>query len=189
MLVLITPEQNIAREVEILHALFELGLERLQVRKPNFSKLEYKEYLKQIDAKWRSKIYLHQFHELVEEFELGGKHYRKTDLLSNETVILKGKNSTGAHSISEAIELLEKFDEVFVSPVFRSISKENYSSEEDFDITKLNSRTKSRLIALGGISEVTKLDARKLGFEHFAVLGSIWKADNPIESWNKLRKI
>lgn len=184
MLILITPEKNIAREVEILHALFEMGLERLQVRKPNFSKLEYEEYLEQIDAKWRSKIYLHQYHVLVEQFGLGGRHYRKSDFPFKELHSID--SSSGAHTIEEANELLKNIEMVFVSPVFESISKQGYSSEEDFSILKLEENQRKRFIALGGINELNIQDAKHLGFEHFAVLGSVWKSGEPIEAWRKL---
>lgn len=185
MLVLFTPEQNHPEEMEIVSALFEAGLERLHLRKPKANKEEYYNYLKSIPVAYHPQIYLHQFHELKEEFPTISLHQRDQDLEISAYPV----KTSGAHSVQEALEKLERFEEIYLSPVFPSISKVGYRSEEDLSLLHLGNDLQDRIIALGGINSKNIYKAKELGFKHFAVLGSVWQSESPLKSFEALRYI
>jgi thiamine-phosphate pyrophosphorylase len=59
LLVVITPEKNHSKEIEIIISLFESGLNILHVRKPTFSENELRTYLQEIPKKFYKKIVIH----------------------------------------------------------------------------------------------------------------------------------
>ncbi|SFT80766.1 thiamine-phosphate pyrophosphorylase [Lishizhenia tianjinensis] len=185
MLILFTPEQDHPQEMEIVCALFEAGLERLHLRKPGANKEVYKAYLEALPSKYCNKVYLHQHHDLKAHFPEIKLHQRNQDL-PNENFKAQ---TTGAHSIDEALEKLEHFEEVYLSPVFPSISKPGYESRETLSIAYLAAEKRSKIIALGGISSTTIEQAKSLGYQHFALLGTVWKAEDPLEIFRQLQML
>ncbi len=77
MIVLIAPEQDIKNEIQILHQLFDAGLEFYHFRKPSKNLQEHRAYLNQIDVKHHDKIVTHYFHELAGEYNLKGIHLQE----------------------------------------------------------------------------------------------------------------
>ncbi len=75
-LIVISPEQNRSDEIDILVELFSAGLERYHVRKPHIDRAELARWIERVPAQWRSRLVLHQHHELVDAHGLGGKHWR-----------------------------------------------------------------------------------------------------------------
>ncbi len=86
-----------------------------------------------------------------------------------------GKQS--CHSFDDVESLEGKEEYCFLSPIFDSISKENYSANFDKKELKefLNKKRKIKVIALGGLTEENYLEALELGFDGGAFLGSVWK--------------
>src|SRR5436190_12973106 len=70
----ITPEHTIKDEIKIVHQLFAIGLQRLHLRKPQFSVQECKNYIAAIDHQFHSRIVIHNSFQLLKEFKLGGIH-------------------------------------------------------------------------------------------------------------------
>ena len=184
MIILFTPEQDHPQEMEIIHALFEACLERLHLRKPWATKNDYKAYLNAIPTEHLHRVYIHQYHDLKEEFPTIHLHLRNQDLPNEH---FKAE-TTGAHSVEEALEKLKSFEEVYLSPVFPSISKAGYESQALLSIAHLSAKKRSRIIALGGISNSNIEKAKLLGFNHFAILGILWQAKDPLESYRLLRE-
>ncbi|MDX1444768.1 thiamine phosphate synthase [Lishizhenia sp.] len=183
MLVLFTPEQDHPQEMEIVCALFEAGLERLHLRKPGATKNDYKAYLNAIPTEHLHRVYIHQYHDLKEEFPTIHLHLRNQDLPNEH---FKAK-TTGAHSVEEALEKLKSFEEVYLSPVFPSISKDGYKRKENLSIQHLDTNLRQRIIALGGIHPENLSNAKEFGFHHFAVLGCIWQSAHPLQSFKQLQ--
>ena len=80
-----------------------------------------------------------------------------------------------AHSISEVKDLVFDTDYVFLSPIFDSISKENYQS--NFDLIELKEDLKNvndKIIALGGVTLSNVVDLKTAGFDGYAQLGDFW---------------
>ncbi|MDO6738986.1 thiamine phosphate synthase [Wenyingzhuangia sp. 2_MG-2023] len=193
MIILISPENDVPNEIEILHQLFQQGLEYYHFRKPQKNYQEHCEYLNQIDKQYHNRIVVHYFHELVNEYSLKGIHFqeqKRKDHLDTPTDYFVKLNNMYGKTISSSFhepEDLEKctfeFDYHLLSPVFSSISKEGYNGR-GFDVNHID----KTIVGMGGVTteNLTKFD--KLGFKGVGVLGGIWNSENPVEDFKKMQR-
>jgi len=194
-MIVITNPFFIEDEIDILHSLLEEGLSLLHIRKPDFSELEMTQFLNQIKLEFRANLVLHNHHDLAEDFGICSFHFsekeRKSlnDFPARFSKPCRYKFSTSTHSI-EAFNSLENFDYAFLSPVFKSISKENYSPEKNlFEEIKSRTNHKTKMVALGGIDSQNIQEVLEKGFDDVALLGSIWKNENPLKQFKLCQKI
>ncbi|MDE1206120.1 thiamine phosphate synthase [Tenacibaculum larymnensis] len=192
MIVLIAPEKDIPNEIEILQQLFEEGLEYYHFRKPDKNYEEHVAYLNQIDEKYHDRIVTHYFHELINEFNLKGIHFqeqKRIDALENGSEYFIGLNMIGKTMSSSfhepsALENCDiEFDYHLLSPVFSSISKKGYEGR-GFDVNHID----KTIIGMGGINTDTIQKTLELGFQGIGVLGGVWNAENPVESFKKIKR-
>ena len=194
MIVLIAPEKDIENEINILNQLFEAGLAYYHFRKPDKNYQEHCEYLNQIDAKYHDRIVVHYFHELINEYNLKGIHFqeqKRIDALENgKEYFLRFTNMQGK-TISSSFhepEVLEdctiEFDYHLLSPVFSSISKKGYEGRA-FDVNTID----KTIIGMGGVNSETIPEVLKLGYQGIGVLGGVWNAENPVESFIKIKTV
>ena len=165
-LIVISSPLTIPEEPEIINTLFEKGLEIFHVHKPSLSKEEVKKFIHRISPRYHSKIYVHS-------------------------------DFPKFHSLGEVESYKSKHEYAFLSPVFDSISKSGYKSK--FDLSELESflkkiknseeQKRSRFIALGGIDESRIETCRAIGFMGVAVLGAVWKSNNPTEKFLRLKTL
>lgn len=207
MIILIAPENDIPNEIEILHQLFQNGLEYYHLRKPNKNYQEHCEYLNQIDKQYHNQIVVHYFHELVNEYNLKGIHFqeqKRRDVLiteykvqSTETFLqhyakslntqysaLSTKSvSSSFHEPEELEACTFEFDYHLLSPVFSSISKQGYEGR-GFDVNHID----KTIVGMGGVTtkNLTKFD--ELGFKGVGVLGGIWKSETPVEDFKLMKR-
>lgn len=173
-LIVITTPDFFEGENRIIAALFEEGMEKLHLRKPQSTRKKMEALIKTIPHAWYSRIVLHDHFELAKDYQLAGIH-----LNSRNTVIpegFKGSISRSCHSLQE-IQDYCRFDYVFLSPVFQSISKEGYGSGFSSEVLKKAASAgviNQKVIALGGLSEKTIPAIAGLGFGGVAVLGALW---------------
>ncbi|MBC7389276.1 MAG: thiamine phosphate synthase [Opitutaceae bacterium] len=170
-------------EIGLINQLFKSGLQRFHLRKPDVSKEHYESILKSISPENKRKIVLHQYHELAGKYNVKGLHLREVYRKSlNERQIqdlkkeLKKKNlsfSSSFHSLEELEKTDGLFDYILLSPVFESISKPGYASENVFNPTY--KKLKTPVIALGGIQSNNIGKVKELGFDGIAVLGAVWQ--------------
>ncbi|MCD8446981.1 thiamine phosphate synthase [Tenacibaculum finnmarkense] len=192
MIVLISPEKDVANEMQILHQLFEAGLECYHLRKPFKDYQEHIVYLNQIPEKYHNKIVTHYFHELVNEYSLKGIHFqeqKRRDALENGSryfIGLKMQGKTMSSSFHEPEELANcdiEFDYHLLSPIFSSISKKGYQGR-GFDVNHID----KTIIGMGGITSETISKTLALGFQGIGVLGGVWNSQNAVESFKKIQK-
>ncbi|CAM1369141.1 Thiamine-phosphate pyrophosphorylase [Tenacibaculum sediminilitoris] len=192
MIVLIASEKDIPNEIEILHQLFEEGLEYYHFRKPFKNCDEHIAYLNQVDKKYHGRIVTHYFHELINEFNLKGIHFqeqKRIDALENGSEYFIGLNMLGktmSSSFHEPEELANcdvEFDYHLLSPVFSSISKKGYEGK-GFDVNHID----KTIIGMGGINTDTIQKTIELGFQGVGVLGGVWNAENPIKSFKNIKR-
>ncbi|MCG8761736.1 thiamine phosphate synthase [Tenacibaculum finnmarkense] len=192
MIVLISPEKDVANEMQILHQLFEAGLECYHLRKPSKDYQEHIVYLNQIPEKYHNKIVTHYFHELVNEYSLKGIHFqeqKRRDALENGSryfIGLKMIGKTMSSSFHEPEELATcdiEFDYHLLSPVFSSISKKGYQGR-GFDVNHID----KTIIGMGGITSETISKTLALGFQGIGVLGGVWNSQNAVESFKNIQK-
>ena len=193
-MIVITNPVAIADEINIIHALFECGLELLHVRKPEYSIEELKLFLSKVNPEFQSRMVLHQQHQVANEFGIHRIHFTESaraalDLESkdNNDGFIK---STSIHTMANFNQLDSCFEYAFLGPIYQCISKPDYKS--DLDVVKaIAQRTnfKTKLVALGGISIENIEETYQLGFDNVALLGSIWTSNQPIQNFKLCQKI
>ena len=191
MIVLIAPEKDIPNEIELLHQLFQEGLEYYHLRKPFKDYQEHCDYLNAIDSKYHSRIVVHLHHELINDYPLKGVHFQeqmRIDHIDNPGQYFKklnmyGKTISSSFHDPQVLEDCEfEFDYHLLSPVFTSISKKGYEGK-GFNV---NHSTKL-IIGMGGITNTNIAETLSLGFGGIGVLGGVWNMDNPIQSFINLK--
>ncbi|OFY85054.1 MAG: hypothetical protein A3F72_04735 [Bacteroidetes bacterium RIFCSPLOWO2_12_FULL_35_15] len=191
-LIVISNPINLNNEHEILCSLFEAGLEYFHLRKPDLSKEELEQYILGISIQFRNRVVLHSHHQLALEYGLKGVHYSKRNSFNSMNKQFENLHqSISVHSLEEIKSVSANFQYAFLSPVFDSISKQDYKST--FDKIKLKTflhqtDTKIEVIALGGINEQNIPLAIDLGFNGIATLGAIWMSSNPVKKYKHLLK-
>jgi thiamine-phosphate pyrophosphorylase len=199
-MIVITNPIPIANEIDTIHSLFESGLELLHVRKPDFSAAEMRSFLSEIKPDLREQLALNSHHHLASAFDINRLHFSESE--RKKTILLFGKSSfetyktkgfhlsTSVHNIEDFNALDNTFEYAFLSPIFPSISKENYSSKTDlFETIKNRTNYTTKLIALGGIESKKIKQTLENGFDSIALLGTIWNQNNPIENFKSCQKI
>ena len=158
------------------------------LRKPEKTHEELTEFLRQISPKFYRQIVLHAHHDLLKKYKLKGVHFTEIirQKLSDEALIsvvkiLQKKGLTVSFSLHslEAIEQLPcTADYVFLSSIFQSISKIDYPSA--FSVESLthffeNRQSTVPVLALGGVCNDNIEIIQAIGFQGYALMGSVWK--------------
>jgi len=198
-LIVISSTDGFEHEIAHVQRMFEEGLELFHLRKPKFSTKKMRSYLEKIGSDYHSRIVIHSHHELCASFQLHGIHFTKKHLQRNfaarwlKTKYLKLVRkeitlSVGLHTISDLKTKNNKYDYVFLSPIFKSISKVGYSGTFNEDsLSQALKKTSYTVFAMGGVDEDKIERAMELGFSGAAVLGSIWKSKEPVEKFIQLQ--
>lgn len=170
--IVITQPGRVERESDTWIGLFESGLEKLHIRKPELSRDEIKALIEACPKEYHDKLVLHHFPDLAKEFALGGLHLSFEEFLSAEENEIP--LSCSVHSWEETRQVTDKAQYVFISPVFDSISKGKYFANKDLQEIPKDLKGKN-IIALGGISPDTLGKALEIGYAGVAVLGFVWQ--------------
>lgn len=192
LLIVITPDNSVPNETNIVNRLFENGLQRLHLRKPGFTVEEYRSYLKAIDSTYHNRVVLHGNFELTQEFEVRGIHLNS--MLRNDESVWKRIEdlgitnlSTSFHSWDEIRDDHYPYKYVFISPVFDSISKKGYKAAIELSEIKLlkNNELSSvnsipLIVGLGGVDVAGIKVLHEHGFDGAAMLGAIWYSNDPV---------
>lgn len=193
-----TASHEIDNEIDIISELFEIGVDYLHIRKPELDDFSLVDFVEKIPEKyWKKCISTSMI--ITKEFDLGGYHFTRDILykneLYNEKILSWLHASNKISSVSAHTELAlhkygGKFRHIIVSPLFKSISKENYSynwNMEELKNTLSSLQTKAKYFAVGGI-EINKLESVKaLDFNGVGLLGAIW--NNPESAVNTVHQI
>jgi len=190
MLIVISESDFRPQEAAIVNALFQAGLDLFHIRKYEASEKELSELIAQIEPEYRQKLVLNHHHELGLSLGLKRFHYSERDRMEWQKANWKEMSSefiysTSVHSLEDYNDLPGHFSYSFLSPVFDSISKSDYKGVK-FDLSKRQNK-ESKLIGLGGIQERNAQDAIRLGFDGIALLGAIWKSENPMEVFETIK--
>ena len=146
-------------------------------------------FLSSFSEEERKQIVLNHHHFLASEFGINRLHFSEKDRIEiGDEKIEKLHSlgfilSTSVHTVEDFEKLTSVFEYAFLSPVFDSISKENYKAVT-FDLA--NIRKDIKLIALGGVTIENFNEALNLGFDGVAFLGGVWNQGNPLKYVNQL---
>ncbi|WP_163408804.1 thiamine phosphate synthase [Flavobacterium ajazii] len=190
-MIVITNPSVVANEIGIIDSLFEEGLSLLHIRKPGFSEIETAKFIHQIKQKYRGNLVLHNHHEIAADFGINRIHFSETKRKTIGSLLISNMVlSTSTHSIEDFNALENIFEYAFLSPVFPSISKENYSSKTNlFEEIKQRENFNAKIVALGGIYSDNVEKPLQSGFDNVALLGTIWNSSNPIKNFKLCQKI
>ena len=171
-LIAITKPYFYEGEAAVIRRLLENGFDFIHLRKPD-ADIEYcRELLKKLSFEERSKIIIHDYHKLYEEFSLKGIHINK-----NVTCLPKGYQgfkTRSCHSLEDVKLYKDDFDYVFLSPIFDSISKQGYKSAFTEEVLRDASREgiiDEKVVALGGVTFEKISLLKDLGFGGAAMMG------------------
>ena len=198
-LILISSPTYFVEEDKIITTLFEEGLDILHLRKPDTAPIYAERLLTLIPEQYHKRIVVHGHFYLKEEFKLKGIHlnHRNPNLPNN----YKGHVSRSCHSLEEIKEHKRDCDYMFLSPVFDSISKQNYHANytpEEIRQAHKDGIIDKKVIALGGIDIDNIREVKSHGFGGAAIMGALWSRfdtcldkdfDKVIEHFKKLKKL
>ena len=192
-MIVITNPSAVANEISNIESLFGEGLSVLHIRKPYLSEMEMAQFIHQIKIEFRSKLVLHNHHELAENFGITRIHFSEKDRkisFDPARFLEPCRYTTSTHSIEDFNALENDFDYAFLSPVFKSISKEDYYPKENlFETLKSRINHSTKCIALGGIDSENIKETLENGFDDVALLGTIWNNENPVKQFKLCLKI
>jgi thiamine-phosphate pyrophosphorylase len=170
----ITKPFAIDGEDAIIGHLLANGFDFVHLRKPD-ADIEYcRDLLGRLTPAERSRIVVHDYASLYEEFALRGIHLNR-----NYTAYpphYRGTRTRSCHTFEEVARYKAECDYLFLSPIFDSISKRGYCSK--FSHTKLLSASctgiiDTRVIALGGVTPDKIGYLQSLHFGGVAMMGAI----------------
>lgn len=175
-------EGTYPNETDHVVELLDAGLERFHVRKPDASIGELKVYLSSIPEKYRSRIYVHYHRKLAEQFDCKLHLQFKFAVIQGE---VQPCDSVSVHSLEEFEQIDGKIESCTLSPIFESISKENYAANPELD--RIPRERSTRVLALGGVDVDTIIKAKELNFNGAAALGAIWHiGGKPIDNYKSI---
>ncbi|MFO8235280.1 MAG: thiamine phosphate synthase [Bacteroidales bacterium] len=176
--IIISPPEGIINETKFITLLFRHGLKYFHLRKPSFSKNDLEQFIEDIPSGFRNRIILHNHYDVAEKYQLKGIHItNRTKNQGFEKNYKKSHISISTHSFNELSHLKPLYNYAFLSPVFDSISKNNYKSNfhlKDIQHFLKHKRPNTEIIALGGICADNIPKIQNLGFDGFAVMGGLW---------------
>lgn len=190
--IVITLPHFIPNEAHYINQLLESGIDLLHFRKPDATREDCERLLKEIPAKWYPQIVMHDYFDLCTEYRLHGIHLNSRNHQIPEH--FSGSLSRSCHSLEEATDALKetkdatkevtdalqqnKYDYVFLSPIFDSISKQGYHhafTPEQLTLAAKEGIINERVIALGGVTESALPQLAAWHFGGAAFLGDVWR--------------
>lgn len=176
MYIVITLPHFFEGEADAITLLFQSGLQRLHLRKPDSSIDECRQLLRDIPAVYHPRIVLHDHHQLVTEYTIGGVHLNGRN--PQPPTGWQGNISRSCHSLQEVAEWKPRCTYVTLSPIFNSISKQGYNAaftHEQLTEAHAHGIIDHKVIALGGICADNANQAMQYGFGGVMVLGDAWE--------------
>ena len=179
-----------------LAELLAQGPARLHLRKPEWPAAQLETLVQALPPPLHPRLVLHGHPHLVRQYRLGGLHLtgRQRAAARRRPALLPGQTlSTSFHSLAEIARTRRRYDYVFLSPIFDSISKEGYAS--GFDLAAVQSFLQKLarrpgyqppVLALGGIEAQNIGLVRSAGFAGAAVLGAVWGSAEPVVAWQEV---
>ena len=192
--ILLTHPHEIPGELELVAQFSEWGLGRLHVRKPKFEEGQMRLFLEELIKVPDLDLVLHSHYDLALEYPVTGIHLtgRSREEFQQRNESWKWEHlivSTGFHDIGQVLDPGFRYQYVFLSPVFPSISKPGYSANFNKEtLLEMNRDSQMPVFALGGIDAETIQEAEAMGFSGAGILGGVWHQPDPLlafkQVWN-----
>jgi thiamine-phosphate pyrophosphorylase len=194
-LLLITAPTALPNEPSLLTDLLAQGLSRLHLRKPDWSASQLESLVQALPAQFYPRLVLHGHPQLVRRYQLGGLHLPAAQRATKRPRLLLGQTlSTSFHSLAEISRHRCRYDYVFLSPIFDSISKIGYASTFRLPVVRTHLHVlaaragyRPQVLALGGVTAENIELLEPAGFAGAAVLGAIWQSSDPVAAFRHLQ--
>jgi thiamine-phosphate pyrophosphorylase len=179
-------------EHAVVEDLFAAGLTRFHLRKSRFSWRELRGWVEALPEELLGKIVVHSQSGLVLDYGLGGLHLRAgqrppADWPAEIPV---------SYACSNFEDLVGSRNPAYatIGPVFQNEGRRDRDHEPQRtpeEYAEILKSWKARpgaspLLALGGITTENIHRVRELGFDGFAVVGSVWDAEDPVDAFEQL---
>lgn len=174
-IIAITTPKVFNDDTYLIKGLLDKGVDIIHLRKPDSTIDECRNLLETLSSEYLSRIIIHDYPELYDEFSLKGIHVNKK--IKTLPVGYHGFKTRSCHSLEEVIRYKSEYDYLFLSPIFDSISKAGYKSgfsSEDLLRASQSGIIDSKVVALGGVT-FDKLDyLQSLNFGGVAMIGGLY---------------
>ncbi len=171
-IIVITQPHAVDSESKLILAALSAGAQRLHIRKPEWSRAQMSELLGELPEWARGRITIHDHFELCSEFGVGA-HVNGRNPVAPDCCTPKSRS---CHSLEEVKESQE-FDYMTLSPIYDSISKQQYCSNFTHD-ELLNGGISRKVVALGGVTPRHIPQLYGLGFGGAALMGYVWQDES-----------
>lgn len=183
----ITPYDIIDHEADIITRLLQSDWDYVHLRHPDASITDMRNIIERIPQSLHSRLKLHGYFELTNQFNLGGLHLNSR--CPSAPPLYRGSLSRSCHTPDE-VRNAKGYDYVTFSPVFPSISKPEYKpAYTELEIAEMLKQSSTPVIALGGVTMQMIPRIENMGFAGYAMLGAIWQNNNANDSFNILHSI
>lgn len=176
-LIAITPEYDSALQNEFICRLIDRGFEYVHIRKPSYNKYDMQRLLDSLPKSIHHRLKLHSHFELAKYYDVGGIHLNHRNNIIPDGSGRELKLSKSCHSIAELTDC-KKYEYVFLSPIYNSISKigycSNFSTESLAHLLHDKADSYKNVFALGGVSPSHMKEIEQCGFAGAAFLGYIF---------------
>ena len=197
-LILFSPSQQANTEIGFLLNMFEQGLPAYHLKKANYSTKQLKKFIEDIPEKYHNRIVIHSHHELASKYELKGVYLTRSHKKRKYSTWLRLQwlkfrkrsleVSGTVRSIDSLMDYNPKYNYVFLSPVFDSVSGNSQAGYSPYNIQYALKHSKYQTIARGGVSIDNIEQAHNLGFAGVAFYSTIWKTKNPYHEFLKVKE-
>ena len=181
-IIVISTPQFLEHEAEYIHALLDNGADRVHLRKPGSDIEDFEKLVETIRPEYYSRLTVTDHFETAGKFGLGIHTNSRNSRIPEG---FQGLKSASCHSLDEIRSRKARYDYLFLSPIFDSISKQGYRSafsEEDLGKAREEGLIDSGVIALGGINPGNFSQLQEWGFGGGALMGAVWGKDCRPES-------
>ena len=172
-LVIMTQPMFFVEEDKILTLLFEEGMERLHLHKPDASPIYSGRLLSLMSDDVYKRIVVHDNYYLKAEYGLGGIHIE--DPMAGMPDRYKGKFSRECYDINHIAPLKKKAEYVLLDRVFNDDNPDRQSLIEQAAAKGIIDK---HVYAKGGINIDTIRRAKELGFGGVVVCHDLWSKFN-----------
>lgn len=156
--------------------LIDAGFDYVHIRKPALQKNEMQQFIESIPTRYYNRLKLHDHFDLADKYDLAGIHLNSRNRTAPTG--FQKHVSKSCHAIEELRDI-DRFEYVFLSPIFDSISKQGYKARFSKDELENSSNLISeKVMALGGVADKHIPYLQKIGFGGCALLGYLpWTDD------------
>lgn len=167
--------------------LIDAGFDYVHIRKPALQKNEMQQFIESIPTRYYNRLKLHDHFDLADKYDLAGIHLNSRNRTAPTG--FQKHVSKSCHTIEELRDI-DRFEYVFLSPIFDSISKQGYKARfSKNELENSSNLISEKVMALGGVADKHIPYLQKIGFGGCALLGYLPWADDYLSFVQKINSI